>query len=188
MANGPQMQFTEKAQEALLGGQNATRERRLAQFEPETLLLSLLEQEDGVVPQILLKLQIDPATARTETDGLLAKAPTLQYAADSVAVSSRLRTVLTKAEQEARQFGDEFVSTEHLLLGILGGGDSEAARMLVRLGATRERVFQALSQIRKGHRVTDANPEGKYQALEKYGRDLTELAARQAGPGHRPRR
>ena len=175
MANGTQMQFTEKAQEALLTGQSVTGERKLAQFEPEALLLGLLEQEDGVVPQVLLKLQIDPAAARAETEALLAKAPTLQYAAEVTTASSRLRNALTKAEQEARQFGDEFVSTEHLLLGILGG-DSDAARMLTRLGATRERVFQALSQVRKGHRVTDPNPEGKYQALERYGRDLTELA------------
>ncbi|MBA3415108.1 MAG: AAA family ATPase, partial [Chloroflexia bacterium] len=169
------MQFTEKAQEALLTGQSVTGERKLAQFEPEALLLGLLEQEDGVVPQILLKLQLDPAKARAETEALLARAPTLQYAAEVTIASSRLRNALTKAEQEARQFGDEFVSTEHLLLGILGG-DSDAARMLTQLGATRERVFQALSQIRKGHRVTDPNPEGKYQALERYGRDLTELA------------
>ncbi len=176
MANGPQMHYTEKAQEALVTGQTVTGERKLAQFEPEALLLGLLEQEDGVVPQILLKLQIDPATARAETEALLARAPKLQYATEATIASSRLRNVLAKAEQEARQFGDEFVSTEHLLLGILGVGDSDAARMLTQLGATRERVYQALSQVRKGHRVTDPNPEGKYQALERYGRDLTELA------------
>jgi ATP-dependent Clp protease ATP-binding subunit ClpB len=170
-----QQRFTEKAQEAIVAGQRETEQRRLSQFEPEALLLGLLDQSDGVVPQVLLKLGIDPNRAKQETIAALDRAPKLQYSAEPT-VSSALRKVLQAAETEARQFGDEYVSTEHLLLGILSVPDSAAAKLLANLGVTRDRVYEALTTIRGGQRVTDANPEGKYQALEKYGRDLTEAA------------
>ena len=167
--------FTEKAHEAIVTGQRATEARRLSQFEPEALLLGLLEQSDGVVPQTLLRMGVDPAKASRETTALLDAAPKLQYSSEPV-VSSSLRKALQAAEGEARQFGDEYVSTEHLLLGIMSVADSPAARLLARLGVTKDGVYQALESIRGGQRVTDPNPEGKYQALEKYGRDLTEAA------------
>ena len=170
-----QQKFTEKAQEAIVTGQRATEARRLSQFEPEALLLGLLEQSDGVVPQTLLRMGVDPAKASRETTALLDAAPKLQYSSEPV-VSSSLRKALQAAEGEARQFGDEYVSTEHLLLGIMSVADSPAARLLARLGVTKDGVYQALESIRGGQRVTDPNPEGKYQALEKYGRDLTEAA------------
>ena len=170
-----QQKFTEKAQEAIVTGQRATEARRLSQFEPEALLLGLLEQSDGVVPQTLLRMGVDPAKASRETTALLDVAPKLQYSSEPV-VSSSLRKALQAAEGEARQFGDEYVSTEHLLLGIMSVADSPAARLLARLGVTKDGVYQALESIRGGQRVTDPNPEGKYQALEKYGRDLTEAA------------
>ena len=170
-----QQKFTEKAQEAIVTGQRATEARRLSQFEPEALLLGLLEQSDGVVPQTLLRMGVDPAKASRETTALLDAAPQLQYSSEPV-VSSSLRKALQAAEGEARQFGDEYVSTEHLLLGIMSVADSPAARLLARLGVTKDGVYQALESIRGGQRVTDPNPEGKYQALEKYGRDLTEAA------------
>ncbi|MCC6314638.1 MAG: ATP-dependent chaperone ClpB [Thermomicrobiales bacterium] len=167
--------YTEKAQEAIVAGQRDTEQRKLAQFEPEALLLALLDQSDGVVPQVLVKLGIDPQAVRRDVAADLDRAPKLQYSAEP-AVSTALRKALANAETEARQFGDEYISTEHLLLGILGAADSAAAKTLARQGVTRERVYEALAQIRGGQRVTDANPEGKYQALEKYGRDLTEYA------------
>ena len=170
-----QQKFTEKAQEAIVTGQRETEARKLSQFEPEALLLGLLEQSDGVVPQTLLRMGIDPAKALRETTALLDAAPKLQYSSEPV-VSSSLRKALQAAEGEARQFGDEYVSTEHLLLGIMSVADSPAARLLARLGVTKDGVYQALESIRGGQRVTDPNPEGKYQALEKYGRDLTEAA------------
>ena len=170
-----QQKFTEKAQEAIVTGQRATEARRLSQFEPEALLLGLLEQSDGVVPQTLLRMGVDPAKASRETTALLDVAPKLQYSSEPV-VSSSLRKALQAAEGEARQFGDEYVSTEHLLLGIMSVADSAAARLLARLGVAKDGVYQALESIRGGQRVTDPNPEGKYQALEKYGRDLTEAA------------
>ncbi len=167
--------FTEKAQEAIVAAQRETEEQNVSQFEPVALLVALLEQSDGLVPQILTKLGTDPRTllaaATSEFNGL----PKLSYAAQPV-VSNSLRKVLQKAEDEAKRMGDEYVSAEHLLLGILETIDSGAARLLNRNGVTKDRVYEALSQIRGGQRVTDPNPEDKYQALEKYGRDLTELA------------
>src|ERR671910_2308847 len=167
--------FTEKAQEAILTAQRETESRNISQFEPIALLLALLDQSDGLVPEIMRKLAVDPAAVlrdvATEFQGL----PKLSYAAQPTP-SNSLRKVLQTAEDEAKRMGDEYVSAEHLLLGILDGLDTGAAKLLARFGVTKDRVFEALTQIRGGQRVTDPNPEDKYQALEKYGRDLTELA------------
>ncbi len=103
-------------------------------------------------------------------------APKLQFSAQPT-LSGNLRNVLHRAEEEARAFGDEYVSTEHLLLAAFQSADkSSSIRLLNSLGITRDKVFEALTQIRGSQRVTDQNPEGRYEALEKYGRDLTELA------------
>ncbi len=168
-------QFTEKAREAILAGQTTTEERRLAQYEPEALLLALVQQADGIVPQLLLKLAVDPAAVAREAEQALNRAPKLQYSAEAV-VSGGLRRALQAAETEARQFGDEFLSAEHLLLGILSVDRSPAESILRRFNITQDRVYGALNEVRGNQRVTDPTPEDKYQALEKYGRDLTELA------------
>ena len=149
--------------------------RRLSQLDLEALLSALLEQSDGIVPQILLKLGVDPSTVRSEIVAALDGAPTLQYSAEPT-ISGNFRKGLQAAETEANQFGDDYLSTEHLLLGILSVEKTPAAAVLGRHGVTRARVYDALTTIRGGQRVTDPTPEGKYQALEKYGRDLTELA------------
>src|SRR5215204_6169762 len=167
--------FTEKAQEAILNAQRETESRNISQFEPIALLLALLDQSDGLVPETLRKLGIDPATVRRDVGAEFEGLPKLSYAAQP-APSNSLRKVLQKAEDEAKRLGDEYVSAEHLLLGILDGLDTGAAKLLTRFGVTKDRVYEALTQIRGGQRVTDPNPEDKYQALEKYGRDLTELA------------
>jgi ATP-dependent Clp protease ATP-binding subunit ClpB len=163
------------AQQAILTAQRETEERKLAQLDNEALLLGLLDQPEGVVPQVLRKLDVDPALVRRELLTAIEQSPKLQYSGEP-AVSGNFRKALQQAEAEARQFGDEYISTEHLLLGILSVPNSPAAKLLARFGVTRDRVLQALTQIRGSQRVTDANPEGKYAALEKYGRDLTELA------------
>ncbi|MGI8485998.1 MAG: ATP-dependent Clp protease ATP-binding subunit, partial [Thermomicrobiales bacterium] len=168
-------QFTEKAREAVLAGQQITEEKKLAQFEPEALLYGLVIQGDGVVPQILQRLGVESAEITREVEQLIDRAPKLQYSADAV-VSSGLRRALQTAEAEARQFGDEYTSAEHLLLGILSVERSPAESLLRRYQITKDRVYGALNEIRGNQRVTDPNPEGKYQALEKYGRDLTTFA------------
>ncbi|HEU0165289.1 MAG TPA: ATP-dependent chaperone ClpB [Thermomicrobiales bacterium] len=168
-------QFTEKAREAVLAGQQITEEKKLAQFEPEALLYGLVIQGDGVVPQILQRLGVDPAQLLREVEVLIDQAPKLQYSADPV-VSSGLRRALQTAESEARQFGDEFISAEHLFLGILAVERSPGEALLRRYNISKDRTYGALNEIRGNQRVTDPNPEGKYQALEKYGRDLTTWA------------
>jgi ATP-dependent Clp protease ATP-binding subunit ClpB len=167
--------FTEKAQEAILNAQRETESRNISQFEPIALLLALLDQSDGLVPETLRKLGVDPAVVRRDAATEFESLPKLSYAAQP-SPSNSLRKVLQKAEDEAKRMGDEYVSAEHLLLGILDGLDTGAAKLLARYGVTKDRVYEALTQIRGGQRVTDPNPEDKYQALEKYGRDLTELA------------
>ncbi len=167
--------FTDKAREAIVAGQQLTSELRLAQYEPETLLYALANQADGIVPQVIQRLGVNPADIVRESRALVDRAPKLQYSSDAV-VSSGLRQALQSAETEAQAFGDEFVSAEHLLLGILGVERSPAEALLRRMGITKDRVYGALNEIRGSQRVTDANPEDKYQALEKYGRDLTDLA------------
>ncbi|MDP9473122.1 MAG: AAA family ATPase, partial [Chloroflexota bacterium] len=170
-----QQRFTEKAQEAIVAAQRETENRRLAQFETEALLVGLLEQQDGVVPQVLLKLDVDPAVVRKEATAELDRSPKLQFSAEP-RVGSGVQNTIRKAEDLARQFGDEYVSTEHVLLGIIEGETSPAAKLLARHGVGRDNALRAVQEIRGNQRVTDANPEGKYQALEKYGRDLTEYA------------
>jgi ATP-dependent Clp protease ATP-binding subunit ClpB len=167
--------LTDKAREAIVAGQQITVDNKLAQFEPEALLKALSVQTDGIVPQVFQRLGIDPNHVAREADALIDRSPKLQFSADAV-VSSGLRQALQQAEAEAATFGDEFVSAEHLLLGILSVELSPAESLLRGLGATKARVFGALAEIRGNQRVTDQNPEAKYEALEKYGRDLTDLA------------
>jgi ATP-dependent Clp protease ATP-binding subunit ClpB len=167
-------QFTEKAQQAIVEAQRTTQQRRFSQFEPETLLQSLVDQQDGIVPQVLLKLDQDPGKISREVAQEVSKLPVLQISAEA-SVSKALQQALQTAESEARRLGDEYISTEHLLLGI-SEGNSNAARLLQRNGITTDRIREALKSVRGSARVTDPNPEGKYQALEQYGRDLTAAA------------
>ena len=168
--------FTEKAQEAVIQSPQLATEMGHAQVEPEHLLVSLIEQPSGVVPTVLQKLGADPAAMGRELRAQLGKQPRAHGGAEPH-LSPRLRAVLDAAQAEAKGMQDEYVSTEHLLLGMLAEpGRSPAGQLLQQRGLSRERVLEALTGIRGGQRVTDPTPENKYQALEKYGRDLTELA------------
>jgi ATP-dependent Clp protease ATP-binding subunit ClpB len=168
--------FTEKAQEALVGAQDLARQLGNPQIEPEHLLTTLVEQREGIVPEVLRKLNINPAEVATAARALLAKLPQAHGGA-TPALSPRLNVVADSAEAEAKSFKDEFVSTEHLLLALVSEpGRADAARMLQQRGVTRDAVLKVLASIRGSQRVTDQSPEGKYQALDRYGRDLTELA------------
>ena len=165
--------FTEKAQEAILAAQTSAEERQHNQLEPEHLLLALMSQPDSVPAQIALKLGTDPTSLAEQTRSELDKLPRVYGA--RLAMSPRLDTALRSAQSEADRLKDEYVSTEHLLLGLTEAG-GPAARLLAQAGITKDRILQALVQIRGTQRVTSQNPEGTYQSLEKYGRDLTELA------------
>ena len=168
--------FTEKAQEALVRSQELAGEMNHPQIEPEHLLVAAAEQEGGVVPEVLRKMAVDPAAVARSARAALAALPKA-YGGTTPALSPRLASLLETARQEAERLKDEFVSTEHLLLALAGDtGRTASARVLGGHGVTKDRVFEALGSIRGTQRVTDQNPEGKYQALERYGRDLTELA------------
>ncbi len=170
--------FTEKAQEAILASPPLASELNHAQVEPEHLLVALLEQPEGVVPTVLQRLNADSASTAKALREHLARLPKA-YGGTEPGLSPRLRAVLDAAQVEARTMQDEFVSTEHLLLGLLAEpGRQGSVDSLTQRGVTRERVLDALTSIRGNQRVTDQNPENKYQALERYGRDLTELARR----------
>ena len=168
--------FTEKAQEALVASQELATRLTHPQVEPEHLLAALADQAGGVVPEVLRKLGVDPSAVTRAAHEALATLPRA-YGGAAPAISPRLSAVLDAARREAERLTDEYVSTEHLLIAIVGErGRSAAARLLADLGVTADRVLGALTSIRGSQRVTDQTPEGKYQALERYGRDLTELA------------
>jgi ATP-dependent Clp protease ATP-binding subunit ClpB len=168
--------FTEKAQEAVAAAPQLAMELDHAQVEPEHLLVTLTEQQGGVVPSVLRKLTINPAEVAKAAREQLAKQPKALGGSEPH-LSPRLRVVLDGAQADAKAMQDEFVSTEHLLMGLLAEpGRSASLDLLKARGLTKERVLEALAQVRGSQRVTDQNPEGKYEALQKYGRDLTELA------------
>jgi len=167
--------FTEKAQEAILNSQKLAEERNHTQVEPEHLLLALTQQQDGVVPQIFAKLQVDPRPVIAQLQSELER-QARAYTPTQVYLSPRLKQVLDQAEKEAESLKDDYISTEHLLLAIIEKDTGAAARILKGYGITRDAVYRVMTSIRGSQRVTDPNPEGKYQALEKYGRDLTQMA------------
>ncbi|MEY4635582.1 MAG: Chaperone protein ClpB 1 [Acidobacteriota bacterium] len=168
--------FTEKAQEAVLAAPQLASELNHAQVEPEHLLVTLAEQQNGVVPTVFRKLGVDPAVVSGALRAHLGKQPKAHGGAEPH-LSPRLRVAFDAAQAEAKTMQDEYVSTEHLLLGLLNEtGKSAAVDQLKAHGITRATVLEALTAVRGNQRVTDQNPEGKYAALEKYGRDLTELA------------
>jgi ATP-dependent Clp protease ATP-binding subunit ClpB len=168
--------FTEKAQEALVGAQQLAQQMNHAQVDPEHLLVTLAEQPDGIVPEVLRKLNADPRAVADAARAVLARRPRVHGASTPV-LSARLAAIVEMAQAEARRMKDEYVSTEHLLLGLAAdGAKDEAARVLQEHGVSSDRALEALASVRGSQRVTDQSPEGKYQALERYGRDLTELA------------
>ncbi len=170
--------FTIKSQEALQAAQRLADERRNPQTMPEHLLAVLLEQDGGVVVPVLRKLGVDPTTVRQANTQALDALPKIQGSAtpDPAGGSSELVQIFRAAESEMRDLSDEYISTEHLLLAI-AQHPGRAGDALRSAGATHEQLLKALAEVRGSHRVTDENPEDKYQALERYGRDLTEAAA-----------
>jgi ATP-dependent Clp protease ATP-binding subunit ClpB len=162
--------FTQKAQEAIVAAQSLAESLQSPVLDAEHLLAALLEPEDGVPAETLRRLGVDLPAVRGELAAALNRRARVQ--GGSLTLDARFRRAVERAEEEARRLGDEYVSTEHLLLGVLDvGGEGQA--ILERAGASREAVLQALTAVRGGQRVTSTNPETTYQALEKYGRDLT---------------
>ncbi|ABU57035.1 ATP-dependent chaperone ClpB [Roseiflexus castenholzii] len=170
--------LTQKSEEALLSAQSMAERNGNSQIEPEHLLLALLEQTDGVVPQVLTKLNVAVGALVQQLRAEINKFPRVSGGGVQLQYSPRMRTVVVRAADEMPQFGDEYISTEHLLLSILQHAGGGAERVLRQAGITREKLLQALREVRGSQRVTSPTPEGTYAALEQYGRDLTELARR----------
>ncbi len=166
--------FTDKAREALQEAAELAKEHNHNQVEPEHLLDALLTQDNGVVPQIIQKAGGNIITVKSMIEHELERFPRV-YGGAEPSISPRLRKVLEDAWEEMNAFKDEYLSVEHLLLALFKT-DSPAQKALKAAGLSRDLVLKALTAIRGTQRITDPNPEGKYQALEKYGRNLTELA------------
>jgi ATP-dependent Clp protease ATP-binding subunit ClpB len=169
--------FTVKAQEALQATQEIAGRNGNQQLEPVHLLLALVEQPEGVVPGILQRLGVTPAAVVQEANKAIDALPKAGGMTDHF-ISPALKEVFDQSFKETEQFKDEYVSTEHLLLALARKPKDTAGRILQRLRVTHDAILQALVAVRGTQRVTDQNPEAKYQALENYARDLTELARR----------
>lgn len=167
--------LTEKSQEALVRAQELAKESSHGQVETEHLLQALLEQADGIGTQVLEKAGAAPSRIREHLGQALAVLPRVQGAAE-LYVGPGLRRVWDAAEAEAQRLQDEYTSTEHFLLAIADARETGAGRILQQNGVTKDALYRALTEIRGRQRVTDPRPEGKYQVLERYGRDLTEMA------------
>jgi ATP-dependent Clp protease ATP-binding subunit ClpB len=166
--------FTEKLQEAVRSAQSLASRRGQQQLDVDHLLLALLEQPNGLAPSILLKARVNPEVLHRRLTHELDKLPRVSGTAtgiDQIYVTPRLQALLTSAEREAKRLKDEYVSVEHILLA------ASEEKSFKDVGLTRERLMTTLQEVRGSQRVTTQNPEATYEALEKYGRDLTKLAA-----------
>jgi ATP-dependent Clp protease ATP-binding subunit ClpB len=170
--------LTVKAQEAVVEAQNLARGAGNPEVTPEHLLVALLRQEGGIVAPILNKLGLNPSTIEAEVATEIAKYSKVEGESAEPQVSPALRKVFDAAFKSADDFKDEYVSTEHFLLAIAQAKQSNAAKILSRHGAVPDAILKALQSVRGTQKVTDQNPEDKYQALERYARDLTQLARR----------
>ena len=171
-----QGRFTEQAEEALAASQELVRHYHHSQWDVEHILLALLQQEKGLVGDILTELGVDVEAVRQQVEATLEKTPHIAYEAAQIYATPRITQLLEAAAAEADRLKDEFTGTEHLLIAMTGEQKGEAADILHRFGIDQEKVYRALQALRGGHRVTDARAESKYRSLEKYGRDLTEFA------------
>jgi len=170
--------MTIKTQEALSAAVNEANSRKNGAIEPEHLLFALLDQEGGIVAPLLQKVGADIASLRHNVVAALDRLARVSGDAAQPHLSTETNRLLENAEHEADALKDQYISTEHLLMGFLLLKGGAATKILKDSGVSRESILKALEGLRGGERVTDQNPEEKYQALEKYARDLTELARR----------
>ena len=170
--------LTVKSQQAMAAAQARATELGNPEVQPVHLLLALIEDREGVVPSVLDKIGVPTERLEHELHQIEEKLPRVAGSASQPGVSQTLNKALEQAFREAANFKDEYISTEHLLLGAARLKGDPAGAALVAMGATHEAILKALTAVRGSQRVTDQNPEGKFQALEKYAKDLTELARR----------
>jgi len=168
--------YTQKSLEALQQAQKMAASQYHQEVTPAHLLLALLEQEEGLVPRILDRTGASKDILRSGVRAYLSRIPQVRGYGGPLHLSTDLARVLSRAEEEAREFKDEYVSVEHLLLALLEAGDRELQEIFRRAGVDRNAILKALREIRGSRRVTSDNPEVTYEALERFGRDLTKLA------------
>jgi len=170
--------FTERARELVQTAQEILARYKHTQLDTEHLLLAMLEQNDGLAVQVLQALNVDTRALSRAAEEALARAPKVQYADQGaqVYITPRIKKVFDLAKEEAQRLHDSYIGVEHLLLGLIKEGDGGAARLLKQQNVDEEKVYGALQKVRGSSRVTDENPEEKYRVLERFSRDLTQLA------------
>ena len=172
-----QEKFTVKTQEAIVEAQHLVSKYNHPVLEPEHLLMALLSQQDGIVPPLVDKLGVGKGVLISDVEASLKRMARAYGGVGQVSLSNASYQILNSAEKEADNLKDEYISTEHIFIAI-AVSDTECGRLLAKHGITKENILQTLQAIRGNQRVTDQNPENKFQTLEKYCRDLTELARR----------
>ena len=165
--------FTQKSQEAVFQAQQIAQDHQHQVIEPVHVLLALMRQEEGIVPAIVTKIAGSVQAIQTEVQNDLDKRPRISGANMDISLSQSAADVLTAAERYAKGMQDDYVSTEHILLGLT---DSSEGKRLSSFGLTKDAILTALKAVRGSQRVTTQDPESTYQALAKYGRDLTDMA------------
>jgi len=172
--------FTQRAQEAIAQSQEILQRYKHNQLDAEHLLLALIEQPGGVIPQVLDKLGADVEVIRGRLDDVLSTSPPAQFGPSApqaqIYVTPRVKRIIDVAMEESKRLGDEYVSTEHIFLAIIGEGGGAASAILQDAGVTKDEAYKVIEEIRGGQKVTDPQAETKYRILERYGRDLTQLA------------
>jgi ATP-dependent Clp protease ATP-binding subunit ClpC len=171
-----QDRFTEQAQEVLAASQELVRKERHAQWDVEHVLLALVNHPGGLAQQILEQLKVDPRQVSERVAAVLERMSRLAYDVVQVYTTPRIVRILEVANAEAERFKDEYVGVEHMLIAIADEREGESARILREFNIDKERIYQALAQIRGDARITDQRAESKYRALERYSIDLSELA------------
>jgi len=171
-----QGRFTEQAQEALAASQELVRHYHHNQWDVEHIFLALLRQEKGLVGDILAELGVNVDAVRGQVEAALKAMPSVTYEAGQIYATPRVAQLIETAGKEAERLKDDFIGTEHLFVAMVAEGKGEVYQSLKDSGVDREKVYAALQKLRGGHRVTDERAESKYRSLEKYTRDLTELA------------
>ena len=168
--------FTEQTQQVLALSQELVRRYKHNQWDVEHVLMALLKQEKGITAAILSELGIEKGPITDKLEEVLQSFPKLTYEGTQIYATQRIARLLDAALQEAERLKDELISTEHLFTAIVDEGKGESYKILSDFGITQEKIYKALRKIRGSHRVTDRQAESKYQSLEKYGHDLTQLA------------
>lgn len=171
--------FTERAQDAATRAYEILQRYNHNQVDTEHILVALLEQHDGQVPQMIEKMGVDPAQIREKLDDVLKASPRVGIyggGAGQVFITPRVKRIIDLANEEANRLRDEYISTEHIFLAILSERNTPVARIMAEIGITKERAMDALRELRGGQRITDPSAESRFRTLEKYSRDLTSLA------------